>query len=248
MQEYYIRKEGDEDSRGPFTLEQLTSLVEVGQVDRQTYYYDAIGEKWIEIQSNRELVDTLFPAKKKLVVRAKESVQTINVPPTEEETPITVEEMLAAADGRTAETASKRDLTGDRARNALWGMRLMATMLLVSAAGLLISNMNVLSTLEFFAIVSSALIVIGVVDLILALLLFLEVTSIYSLVRIRALLGAGFFLFYFLTQGEVIPAAAVSVGSACLYAGTLVSQLTGVVLIGLFGLAGMGGFAYILLH
>ena len=35
MEEYYIRKEGDEDSRGPFTLDQLSSLVEAEQVERE---------------------------------------------------------------------------------------------------------------------------------------------------------------------------------------------------------------------
>src|SRR5690606_41179358 len=90
MQEFYIRKEGDEDSRGPFTLEQLASLIEAGQVDRQTFYYDSVAEKWVEIQSNPELVQILFPVKKKLSMRPKELVETVNVAPKEDEAPITV--------------------------------------------------------------------------------------------------------------------------------------------------------------
>ncbi len=247
MQEYYIRKEGDEDSRGPFTIEQLISLVEAGQVDRQTFYYDAEAEKWVEIQSNGELVIALFPVKKKLSMRAKENIRTLNITPTQEQKPITVEDMLAAAEGMTDETYARRDLSAEFARNALWGLRAMAAMLLVSAAGLLISNMGVLATMEFAAIATSPLILIGLADLVLALLLFLEVTQIYNLIRIRAVVGVGFFLVYFLSGGEYLAFAALVAGSICLYAGTLVSNLWAVIGIAVLGLASMGGFAYIML-
>ena len=135
MQEFYIRKEGDEDSRGPFTLEQLASLVEAGQIDRQTFYYDSIAEKWVEIQSNPELIATLFPTKRKLSVRQKEIGAAINTKPTEDEQPITVEGMLAAAEGNTDETRGKRNRSSDRARAAQWGMRTLGLMSLTSAAG-----------------------------------------------------------------------------------------------------------------
>ncbi len=40
-QEFYIRSENDTDARGPFTQDQLSSLVEAQQVDGSTLYYDA---------------------------------------------------------------------------------------------------------------------------------------------------------------------------------------------------------------
>ncbi|BET69570.1 hypothetical protein ASA1KI_44880 [Opitutales bacterium ASA1] len=244
MQEYYIRKEGDEDSRGPFTVEQLVSLVEAGQVDRQTFYYDALAEKWVEIQSSAELVATLFPVKKKLTIRQKETVRTLNVTPGVEDKPITVEEMLAAAEGMTDETYARRDLSAERARYALWGMRIMALAFVFSAAAMLVPNMSVLSTLEFGAIASSPLILIGIADLLVALFLFLEVTHVYGLVRIRAVIGVGFFLVFFLSAKEYPPLGAVLVGSAAVYGLTLTSSLPAVITMGLLGLAGMGGFAY----
>jgi len=249
MQEYYIRKEGDEDSRGPFTIEQLASLAEAGQIDRTTLYYDAEAEKWVDIQSNEQLVATLFPVKKKLSIRKKETVASLNITPKpeEEEKPITVEEMLAAADGRTEDTRDKRDLTVAQATAAMWGMRAMGLILLVSAAGLLISRMDIVASLEFKAIATSPLVLIGLLDLILSLLLFLEVTSIYPAIRSRAALGIGFFLVYFGSIGDWVPLAAVTVGSIALYLLTSLVQMPRVILTAIFGLAGMGGFAYKLL-
>ncbi len=248
MQEYYIRKEGDEDSRGPFTLEQLSSLVEAGQVDRKTFYYDANTEKWTEVQTNAELVATLFPVKKKLSVRPKENIRTINVSPNPQDKPITVEQMLAAAEGRTDETHARRDLSGELARNAMWGLRAMAFILLASAAGLLVSNMEVLGRMELVPIVTSPLILLGVLDLLLALLLLLEITSVYNLVRIRASIGVGFFAFYFLTLGEYRPFGAVVCASIALFALTMTSNVGAVLALGALGLAGMGGFAYFMLN
>lgn len=246
-EEYYIRKEGDEDSRGPFTVEQLSSLVEAGQVDKQTFYYDALTEKWVEIQSNADLVTVLFPQKKKLSIRAKDGVTAVNRQLTEEEEPITVEEMLAAAKGETEETKDKKDLTIGQARAALWGLRLLSLIMLISSAGLLVSHMDLLADLDFYPLISNPLVVFGAVDLVLALLLFLEVTSIYSLVRFRAVLGMGFFSIYFVAAQEPLPALAAAVGSLAIYCLTLVARLPSVFSFGILGLAGMGGFAYVLL-
>jgi len=249
MQEFYIRKEGDEDSRGPFTLEQLASLIEAGQVDRHTFYYDSVDEKWVEIQSNPELVNILFPTKKKLSVRQKEVVETVNLKPAEDEKPITVEEMLAAAEGNTEETKGKRNRLQDRARAAQWGMRAMGLMFLTSSAGLMVANMEKVSTLDFFALITTPEIVFGVADLIITVLLFLEMTGIYGLVRLRAAIGFGFFAVYF----GVLPAhgqavAAVAVGSVAAFILTMMDNIWAVILLALLGLAGMGGFAYFILN
>lgn len=249
MQEFYIRKEGDEDSRGPFTLEQLSSLIEAGQVDRQTFYYDSVAEKWVEIQSNPELVATLFPSKKKLSVRQREAVTTINLKPAVDEKPITVEEMLAAAEGNTDETRGKRNRAEDIARAAHWGMRALALMFLLSAAGLLVSNMAALETMELGVLATTPEILFGVTDLLITVFLFLEVTSLYPLVRLRAAIGIGFFAVYFgVLPEQGLALAAVVVGSTAAFVVTLVGKLWAVILTAILGLAGMGGFAYFLLN
>lgn len=248
MQEYYIRQEGDEDSRGPFTLDQLASLVEAGQVSRQTYYYDSISEKWVEIQSNAELVAALFPTKKKLTIKPKEHVASINTPKKEEDKPITVEEMLAAAEGETAETRGRRDLTPRKAMAARWGMRAMALMFLISSAGLLLLHMDAVLSLEYGTIMTNPFILIGLADLLLGLLLFLEVTSIYWVVRFRAALGLGFFGFLFWADGNLMPVAALTVASVAAFLTTLTVNVGAVIVLAVLGLAGMGGFAYFLVN
>jgi hypothetical protein len=44
--EFYVRGINDAEARGPFTLEQLTSLAEAGQLAPDTYYYDQATEQW----------------------------------------------------------------------------------------------------------------------------------------------------------------------------------------------------------
>ncbi|HYP18287.1 MAG TPA: DUF4339 domain-containing protein [Opitutus sp.] len=63
-QEFYIRNESDTEARGPFTIEQLSSLIDSGQLTPATLYYEATTEQWTTIEANAELKATLFPAKK----------------------------------------------------------------------------------------------------------------------------------------------------------------------------------------
>lgn len=73
MREYYIRREGDEDASGPFDIDQISSLIEANKLDANAYYYDIETESWLLISSNEELMDTLFPKKRKLGLRTEES-------------------------------------------------------------------------------------------------------------------------------------------------------------------------------
>lgn len=69
MREYYIRREGDEDSSGPYDLDQISSLMEAGKLDPEAFYYDIEAEQWERISSNQEMMDALFPKKRKLSLR-----------------------------------------------------------------------------------------------------------------------------------------------------------------------------------
>ena len=73
MREYYIRREGDEDAKGPYDIDQLSSLFEAGKVERDAYVYDIDQETWITIEECGELMKALFPEKKKLTLRSEES-------------------------------------------------------------------------------------------------------------------------------------------------------------------------------
>ncbi|MDQ8200090.1 hypothetical protein QEH56_18145 [Pelagicoccus enzymogenes] len=73
MREYYIRREGDEDASGPFDIDQISSLIEANKLDANAYFYDIESESWLTISSNEELMETLFPKKRKLTLRTQES-------------------------------------------------------------------------------------------------------------------------------------------------------------------------------
>ena len=51
-QEIYVRGATDTEARGPFSMEQLISLVETGQVTAETYFYDAATEQWMVLGSS----------------------------------------------------------------------------------------------------------------------------------------------------------------------------------------------------
>ena len=53
--EYYVRGVNDAEARGPFSLEQLVSLAEAGQVNPETYYYYATSEQWLLLSNNPQL-------------------------------------------------------------------------------------------------------------------------------------------------------------------------------------------------
>ena len=94
--EFYIREASETEARGPFNLEQLTSLAETGQLSFETLWYDPSVEDWAAIGASDELRNALFPEKRKLRMKMREALpqqRTDSLPP------ITVEEMLARAGG-----------------------------------------------------------------------------------------------------------------------------------------------------
>jgi hypothetical protein len=94
-QEFYIRASDETDARGPFTLDQLSSLVEAGQVTPETLYYDTLSEQWVPIDADPEVKAALFPEKKRLRIRARDARRTTSAGD-RSAAPITVDDMLAA--------------------------------------------------------------------------------------------------------------------------------------------------------
>lgn len=245
-QEFYIRGASDTEARGPFNQEQLLSLAETGQVTAETLYYEAGTEQWAAIGANADLVAALFPEKKKLKIKAKEKIDTLNVQK-EENAPITVENMLAAAEGRTYDTKDKRSPEIAQARAAKLGMLACIVLLALSAAALLLPFIDILSKGDVAKIIVQPFIYFGGVDFLLALLLVLGMVTVYPFVRFRAALGLGFFGFLYWTQGQPQVLLAVAAGCAGLYLSTVFLRYLPLgVAVGL-GLAGMGGYAYFML-
>ena len=243
-QEFYIRNESDTEARGPFTTEQLTSLVDSGQLTSATLYYDANTEQWTPIDSNAELKATLFPEKKKLTVRPKQKLETLNRE-VEGAAPITVNDMLAAAEGRTADTKDRQDPAEAMGRAAAIGRWTAIAALVIAALGELVPAADALVAFDINKLLATPLVFLGVIDLLLAVVLGLGVVTVYPFVRFRAALGLGFLGFIFWTHGQTLPFIALVAGSAGLYISTVVVSLFPALIA---AVAALAGFAFVGWH
>jgi hypothetical protein len=244
--EFYIRNADETDARGPFSVEQITSMGETGQVSPETLYYDANAEKWIFIKDDPEVKALIFPEKKKLTIKKPSVSQPLNGE-TDMRGSIDVTDMLAAAEGRTEDTKSRSAglVMADRcAKYGLWGCILM---LLLAAASEILPNIDVFTAFAPAKLIASPLPLLGLLDLIIAVLLLLGVVSTYPVVRFRAMLGLGFMGFIFYCQGQISLLAAVVSGSVGLYLTTIFLSYGPMFFALLLGLGGMGALAFLLI-
>ncbi len=245
-QEYYVRNPADTEARGPYTLEQIKSQAEIGQVTPETLYYDANAEQWVVIGSNAELKASLFPEKKKLSLKKQTDFKPINQEKPDA-APITVDQMLAAAEGRTDETKDKQDPEIAAARAAKIGMIAAILTLLAAAGGEVVPNVALIMSMDWLKIAFQPLVILGAVDVVLAVLLGLGAASLYPLVRFRAMLGLGFLGFVFFVHGQSTAFLALAAGSVGLYLCTVFVSLLPVVIAALLGVLGMAAVAWQLL-
>lgn len=244
-QEIYIRNESETEARGPFNLEQVSSLVDAGQVTTETLVYDASTEQWVALSANPELMAAIFPEKKKLVLKAKE-IKTLNKPD-ENAKAITVNDILAAAEGRTDDTKDKSDPEIAMLRAAKIGMIGATVTLLAAAVGEVLPATDALMSMDPVKIVAQPLVILGVLDVFLTVLLALGMASIYPFVRFRAALGFGLMGFIFYAQGLPSPLLAAVAGSAGLYLCTVFVSMIPVIIAAAAGVGGMGMLAWFFL-
>jgi hypothetical protein len=241
-QEIYIRNATETEARGPFTAQQVSDLAEAGQVTAETLVYDANAEQWVTLSTNPELMAVVFPEKKRLALKAKE-ISSLNKSG-DESRPITVTDMLAAAEGRTDETRSKSDPEVAMARAARIGLYGALISLVAAAAAEILPHTDTLLAMTPAKVLNHPLVILGVIDLILAVLLALGMVTLYPFVRFRAALGLGLAGFIFYAQGDSIPFLAVVVGSVGLYLCTLVVSLLPAIFAFVAAVGGMGMFAH----
>ncbi|CAM3155609.1 GYF domain-containing protein [Rariglobus hedericola] len=242
-QEFYIRNASETEARGPFTHEHLISLAETGQITRETLYYDAAKEQWVPITEDAELIAVIFPEKVSLKLKSKTKLKTLNVADAAA-APISVDDMLAAAEGRTAETEDKLDPSIARERAAAIGLYSAIVLLLISAAALMLPSIDILANFDPVVLLKHPLVILGAFNTVLAVLLGLQVTQAYPLVRFSAAMGVGLVGFLLWTQSQSTPLAAFALGSAGLYFCTVFVNFAGVGLAAGLGLVGMGGYAF----
>lgn len=244
-QEYYIREASETEARGPFNLEQLISLAETGQVSVETLWYDATVEDWAVIAASDELKSALFPEKRKLRMKAKEVIPVQKN--SDSLAPITVEDMLAGAEGRTDDTKDKKDPKIAQAQAARIGMWSAVACLVLAAAGEILPSADAIAAMDVGKLMSQPLAFLGALDLFVAIMLGLGVDSFYPVVRFRAAAGLGLFGFIFFAQGMPLPMLAVLAASGGLYFATVWVDMLPVVVASALGLAGSAAAAYFLL-
>lgn len=240
--EYYVRGVNDADARGPFSLEQLVSLAEAGQIDAQTYYYDNASEQWLLITGNEQLKAALWPEKKKLGFKQME-FKPLNQEKTDSAPPITVQQFLDAAEGKTEDTKGKKDKGETMMAAAQWGTRSAAFISIASAAALVLPGVDAVMAMDWAKVLQMPGTILGVVDLFVGVLLILGVIQIYPFVRFRAVFGLGFLGFLFMTQGQLMPMIAVAAGSLGLYFSTIFLSYIPLAVSALLGLGGMAMLA-----
>jgi hypothetical protein len=244
-QEFYIRKATETDARGPFTLEQLTSLVETGQVDAETYYYDAATENWVAINANAGLMEVLYPAKKSLRVKPKTEAQvkTLNTV-RQDDRPITVNDMLLAAEGRTADTKDRADPAIAEGRASAIGLYAAMGVLFVTALAYILPHIDLVFALNIGGILQNPLCLFGVLNLALGACLALGSVGAYPVVRFAAMLGFGFTGAVFYLQGETLPLVFTAATGLGLFFCTLLVNLPGAILAAVLGFIGACGVAH----
>ncbi|MSU45928.1 MAG: hypothetical protein EXS42_02070 [Lacunisphaera sp.] len=179
----------------------------------------------------------LWPEKKKMGFKQKE-FKVLNEEKTDSQAPITVQEFLAAAEGKTDETKGKKDKSGMMMAAASWGTRSAAAISFLSAVALALPSIDALIAMDMAKILEKPFTVLGLLDAIIGLLL--GVISVYPFVRFRAAFGLGFLGFLFMTQGQLTPMIAVAAGSTGLYFCTIFLSF---IPLGVAALLGLGGMA-----
>lgn len=243
-QEFYIRQASENEARGPFSREQLVSLAENGQVTRETLYYEAATEQWVAIGDNSELAAELYPEKKILRVKAKEIVPSLNTSH-ENDRPITVNDMLAAAEGRTEETKDKIDPRIAAGLAGTIGRYSALLILLVSAATFALPAVDEITALDWVGMLGKPLAYVAILDLFLVLMLGLQVVAVYPFIRFRAVLVLGYLGLIYYLQGDVLHLAAAAAAAAGLY---LCTASRSIVLSCVAALVGLGGIGVIALQ
>lgn len=243
--EYYVRKAEETDARGPFNLEQLASLAETGQIDLDTYYYDAAAEAWAPISGNPELIAQIFPSKKTLKVKAKSAAEVATINTANDNAPaITVNDMLLAAEGLTEETKDKADPAVLQAKAAGIGLYGALAILIVCAAAFILPSIDRLVALDVPGILASPLSLLGLLHLGLAAALGLGAIAAYPVVRFAALLTLGFAGVLFHLEGHSLPVLFSALVAGGLFLCTLLVHLQGVILAAAAGFIGACGLAH----
>lgn len=252
MSDYYIRTPEQDESRGPFDASKLNTLADAGQVNPNTLYYDEEKEEWIPIALNTELHAQVFPKREKLTLGIRKDSEASVEDDDGKTGPVKVEAMLEAAEGNTAErkrlTQRRKSLQRASAISAFG----LAIMMVLSALYMILPLIPMISEQLPSKGVTSALnypfILVGLFDLLMAVLLLLAVTDIYPLLRGRAMLGLGFGVYVGWAIGDPwLVGLAIAAGIG-VFAATIANRLGTLIVAFILGIGSHLYLAYLALN
>ena len=250
MGEYYIRQSEGEEVRGPFDEEQMTSLADAGQINLQTQVADETKSEWFVVGENDELKAFLFPERKKMTLKKgddKQEFQKLNKEEDSGKPEITVEQMLAAAEGHTEDTQHLKDKQKRIDKAAGLAMPVLTVMMVLSGFANSLPRYQVIVDLfsgKFDGLIQQPFAVVGLFDFLLALGLFLNVFGLFKVVRFRAMLGMGFFLITYWSLGDNSAMIASICAGIGLFICTITLNLPAMILFAVVGVGGMGYLAW----
>ena len=153
--------------------------------------------------------------------------------------------MLAAAEGRTADTRDRGHNYAMAERCAKAGLYGCMVMLILAAATEILPSIEIIVDFSPDKLLTAPLVALGLLDMALVVLMFLGVVATYPFLRFRAMFGLGFLgLFYWLQRDHLSLAASVA-GSLGLYCSTIFLSYLPTTLALIFGLAGFGSLVYL---
>lgn len=253
MLDYYIRTPGKDESRGPFDISKLATLVEAGQVTENTLLYDEDKEEWIPLGLNEELKAEIFPEKESLKLRTKENKNAETAPdkPKTKDS-IDVHDMLKAAEGDTKQTRHLKQKEQSFEKAVALASVALGLMMILSAISFLIPHhetiQSAVSEQAFASLLNHPFLLVGLFDLLMAILLLLSVTDIYPLVRGRSMLGLGFGVYVGWALGDPILVLAFGFGGAGVFLATITQRLSVMLLAMIMGIGGNGALAYLAIN
>lgn len=250
MGEFYIRQTEGGNISGPFDDEQMTSLADAGKITLTTQVADETKSEWFVVGESEELKAFLFPERKKIGLKKgdeKVTFQQLNNPEDEGKPGITVEQLLAASEGQTTDTKHLKDTQKKLDRAASLSMPVLTVMMLLSGLANSLPRYSVIVDLftgKFESVLHQPFALVGLFDFLLALGLFLNVFSLFPLVRFRAMLGLGFFLLTYWSLGDHAGMVASVCAGLGLFICTMTLNLTVMIVFALVGVGGMGYLAW----
>ncbi len=150
--------------------------------------------------------------------------------------------MLAQAEGREGDDLSGKSPVEKRAQSAFLGLRFTTLFVLGSAVAMVFLEWDLVKSANAIKMVRSPYILFGIADVLLGIVLLLQVTEIYPLVRFRAAIGLGTLSILFFTSGDPFLALANAVLSVSIYFCTATLNTRKVIPFCVTGVLGLLGY------